>query len=64
MGAESRKLFSVMDELEATLKPCCYCKCIHSREAAGLLMDALMRARYILIKGERHALPTSRALPY
>ncbi len=65
MNTESRKLFSVMDELEKAIKPYHYCQCIHSRKAAGLIMDTLLNARYVLIQGERHAaLPTSHdALP-
>lgn len=55
MDAESLELFSVMDELEAAIKPHCLHFNTHSREAAGLLMDALMRARHMLIhaKGDR-----------
>lgn len=64
MDTVSHQLFSVMDELEKAIKPYRCCPCIHSREAAGLIMDALLNARYILIKGERHELPTSRQLPY
>lgn len=63
MDDESLELFSVMDELEKAIKPYHYCPCIHSREAAWLLMDALNRARFLLIhgpinqQGDHHALP-------
>ena len=63
MDAESRKLFSAMDDLEAAIKPHCLHHDIHSREAAWLLMDALLHARYVLIhgpkdvSGDRYALP-------
>lgn len=64
MDAESRKLFSAMDDLEAAIKPHCLHHRIHSREAAWLLMDAINEARFILIhgpnkrrKGDHHALP-------
>jgi hypothetical protein len=59
MDAESRKLFSAMDDLEAAIKPHCLHHDIHSREAAWLLIDAINEARYLLIhaKGDRHALP-------
>ena len=60
MDTESLELFSVMDELEAAIKPYRLHASTHSREAAGLLMDALLRARYMIIhgaKGDRHALP-------
>lgn len=59
MDAESLELFSVMDELEAAIKPHCLHFNTHSREAAWLLIDAINEARYLLIhaKGDRHALP-------
>ncbi len=61
MDAESLELFSAMDELEKAIKPYGYCQRIHSREAAWLLIDAILQARYVLIhgaKGNRHdALP-------
>jgi hypothetical protein len=64
MDTTSQALFSVMDELEKAIKPYRCCPCIHSRKAAGLIMDALLNAHYVLIQGERHALPSSRKLPY
>jgi hypothetical protein len=63
MDTDSLELFSVMDELEAAIKPHCLHSSTHSREAAGLLMDALNSARFLLIHGpinphgDRHALP-------
>jgi hypothetical protein len=60
MDTDSLELFSVMDELEAAIKPHCLHSSTHSREAAWLLIDAILQARYMLIhdaKGDRHALP-------
>ena len=60
MDTESLELFSAMDELEKAIKPYCLHSSIHSREAVGLLIDALNSARFLLIhgaKGDRHALP-------
>jgi len=51
MDEESLELFSAMDELEKEIKPYRLHPSTHSREAAGLLMDALLRARYVLIHG-------------
>lgn len=51
MDADSLELFSAMDELEAAIKPYGYCQRIHSREAAWLVIDALLHARYVLIHG-------------
>ena len=53
MDAESRKLFSAMDDLEAAIKPHCLHSNTHSREAVGLLIDAILRARYMLIHGAK-----------
>ena len=65
MDAESLKLFSALDNLETVIKPYSLHPSIHCREAAGLLMDAINKARFILIhspkkhkKGDpHHALP-------
>jgi hypothetical protein len=53
-----------MDEFESAINPFLLGRCAHSREASWLLMGAILRARYVLIQGDRHALPTSRQLPY
>ena len=53
MDTKSLELFSVMDDLEAAIKPNCLHHGIHSREAAWLLMDALIHARYVLIHGPK-----------
>lgn len=62
MNTESLELFSAMDELEKAIKPYCLHSSIHSREAAWLLIEAILQARYVLIhgaKGNRHdALPS------
>lgn len=64
MDTKSLELFSVMDDMEAAIKPHCLHHGTHSREAAWLIMDALNRARFLLIhgpinqQGDRHdALP-------
>lgn len=49
MDTKSPELLSAMDELEAAIKPCRYCQCIHCREAIWLMIDALNEARYLLI---------------
>lgn len=60
MDDTSLELFSVMDELEAVIRPYCLHQSTHSREATWLIIDAINAARYLLIhaKGDRHdALP-------
>ena len=63
MDTDSLELFSAMDEMEKEIKPHCLHPSTHSREAAGLIMDALNSARFLLIHGhinqqrDRHALP-------
>lgn len=64
MSPENLKLFSALDNLEIVIKPYCLHPSIHCREAAGVIIDAINEARFILIhgpnkrrKGDCHALP-------
>ena len=65
MDTDSLELFSAMDEMEKEIKPYRLHPSTHSREAAGLLMDALLHARYVLIHGPKNKPGDCHdALPY
>lgn len=60
MSPENLKLFSALDNLEAVIKPYSLHPSIHCRKAAGVILDAINEARFLLIhpKGDHHdALP-------
>ena len=62
MDTKSLELFSAMDDLEAAIKPHCLHSNTHSREAVGLLIDAILRARYMLIHGAKGDRPCTTRL--